>query len=933
MNYPLISEYIEAIKSAEDNFEELSYLRPVLGADGLPVMTGGNFAEVFKMKDVKTGKFYAVKCFTKEQEGRAEAYREIAKELKDVSSPYLVSIRYLEKELFVDTEQTDETEFPVLLMDWVEGKTLDKYLRENLDDKYALEMLAYRFSQLAQWLIPQPFAHGDLKPDNILVREDGTLVLVDYDGMYVPAMKGQKARELGSPDFRHPQRTEDDFNEHIDDFPLVSILLSLVAISDNAKLLEEYGSPERLLFSEKDYSNLSNNKVIPVLLKENNAHIISLITILHSLCHFNFTFTIPVLEKPYQKYEVLGYPLYGLNLLHKKTNKKSIILSINNIIEGLIELDDLMKANGIDYVLTGSLGLYFHGITPISYVPHDIDIIFSDNNNKLPNMTSQMILDLFVYYCGGERADYTCYNVSDLFVFYIGSNKIEINAFVDRKKVFDSTDYCTMNIMGRDIKVNKALSIIKEKYKLRRLKDYEFNNDIQNVLNECIYKQTDIIANDNKEMPEEEMKEWICFFFKNINIEFSTSIKVFSILFDSNVKPMWLNKQQCCNCLLKTTLWDEYKIMSGESAPLEKDAIEYSINGSFSRKCKPDQSIFIFGRFGEVSYIADFLYGILREMGLIDNFLTNIYKLVAIFNNQEKANGIALKLSLNDSFLSSSNIPTAPPNDIKDIWTDDYGAIYSHDGKFLIKGVNIPNYEIRPGTQVIMDDAFNGCSSLVSINIPDSVTHIGDTVFYHCKTLQEIIIPKSVYYIGKNPFIGCTQLCRVYCKSHKFIYVNGLLMSSDYQLLISCINCWGELEIPYYIDKIGDCAFSSLEQLRAVYMPKTVRTIGESAFSGCTQLEKVVFSVSLVSIEAFAFAKCKSLKGIELPQSLNNIGERAFSWCENLSVVYLQGKEKIADNAFFHCRRLSRIIVPFSDIDKYKTMLPKLSNVIDSIII
>ena len=189
MNYPLISEYIEAIKSAEDNFEELSFLRPVLGDDGLPVMTSGNFAVVFKMKDAQSEKFYAVKCFTKEQEARAEAYREITKELKDVSSPYLVSIKYLEKELFVDTGQTTETEFPVLLMDWVEGMTLDKYLRENLDDKYALEMLAYRFSQLAQWLIPQPFAHGDLKPDNILVREDGTLVLVDYDGMYVPAMK------------------------------------------------------------------------------------------------------------------------------------------------------------------------------------------------------------------------------------------------------------------------------------------------------------------------------------------------------------------------------------------------------------------------------------------------------------------------------------------------------------------------------------------------------------------------------------------------------------------------------------------------------------------------------------------------------------------------------------------------------------------------
>ena len=280
MNYPLISEYIEAIKSAEDNFEELSDLRPVLGDDGLPVMTSGNFAVVFKMKDERDGKFYAVKCFTKEQEGRAEAYRQITEELKDVSSPYLTSVRYLDKELFVDTDQTSETEFPVLLMDWVEGKTLDKYLRENLDDKYALEMLAYRFSQLAQWLIPQPFAHGDLKPDNILVREDGTLVLVDYDGMYVPAMKGQKARELGSPNFRHPLRTENDFDEHIDDFPLISILLSLKTISFNPLLLDKYGTSDRLLFSVNDYRSISESIVASeiqlFLAKEDCRNIMSL---------------------------------------------------------------------------------------------------------------------------------------------------------------------------------------------------------------------------------------------------------------------------------------------------------------------------------------------------------------------------------------------------------------------------------------------------------------------------------------------------------------------------------------------------------------------------------------------------------------------------------------------------------------------------------
>ena len=265
MNYPSIKEYKEAILFAEDNFEQLKNLRPVLEDDGSPVMTSGNFAVVFKMKDEQTGKLHAVKCFLREQEGRAEAYRQIAEELEYVSSTFLTPIKYLDKELFVDTNAGDETEFPVLLMDWVEGLTLDKYIREHIDDQYELSLLAYQFSRLAMWLMPQPFAHGDLKPDNILVKEDGTLVLVDYDGMYVPAMKGQKARELGSPDFRHPSRTETDFDEHIDDFSLASILLSLKAISLQPSLLKEYGAQDRLLFSEKDYRYLSESEVLNTL--------------------------------------------------------------------------------------------------------------------------------------------------------------------------------------------------------------------------------------------------------------------------------------------------------------------------------------------------------------------------------------------------------------------------------------------------------------------------------------------------------------------------------------------------------------------------------------------------------------------------------------------------------------------------------------------
>ena len=262
MNYPLISEYIEAIKSAEDNFEKLSCLRPVLDDDGLPVMASGNFAVVFKMKDIQSGKLYAVKCFTKEQEGRSEGYKLIADELEFVSSNYLTPIRFLEKELFVDTDQSTETEFPILLMDWVDGVPMDKYVQKNINNQYDLELLAYRFSKLATWLLAQPFAHGDLKPDNILVKEDGSIVLVDYDGMYVPSMKGQKARELGSPYYRHPERTIDDFDRHIDDFPLVTITMSLKAIALKPDLFNNSTGECGLLLNESDFRDIKTSKTI-----------------------------------------------------------------------------------------------------------------------------------------------------------------------------------------------------------------------------------------------------------------------------------------------------------------------------------------------------------------------------------------------------------------------------------------------------------------------------------------------------------------------------------------------------------------------------------------------------------------------------------------------------------------------------------------------
>ena len=279
MQYPLISEYVRAIQDASNNLDKLAHLVPVLDDHGEPYRSSGAFAVVFKMKDEQTGQCYALKCFTEEQEGRAEAYRQIADEFEFVDSSYITSVKYLDKEIFVDSS-CEEDEFPVLLMDWIDGETMENYIVENYQDNYAMAMLCYRFCKMAAWLRSQPFAHGDIKPDNIMVRPDGNQTLVDYDGMFVPAMKGQKSPTIGTKDFSHPLRTVDDFDETIDDFALASIALSLKAISLKPSLLDEYGAADRLLFSVNDYNKLCKINLWKKLSKIKNMEIKKLQTCL-----------------------------------------------------------------------------------------------------------------------------------------------------------------------------------------------------------------------------------------------------------------------------------------------------------------------------------------------------------------------------------------------------------------------------------------------------------------------------------------------------------------------------------------------------------------------------------------------------------------------------------------------------------------------------
>ena len=361
MNYPSISDYIEALRDAEDSLSELKDLRLVYDDQGHPIMSSGNFAVVFKMQ-APTGEYHALKCFLRDQEERSERYRLIAEELQYVQSTYLVKFRYLESELFVDVPNTGGEEYPVLLMDWVDGIPLDQYLKMLSYARYEKDLLAYRFSLLARWLVTQPFAHGDLKPDNICVRDDGSLVLLDYDGMYVPALSGRKPLEQGSPHYRHPLRSTLPFDEHIDDYSLSLILLSLRAIALDETLYVRYSSSEYLLLSEQDQLNPYTSPVF----KELNRLVLSLDFIdsyhtylksLHDTTYyldaFNFQLLTPILM--YRRAAEMGDPqaMYNLGKCYEGS-KGGVTINTSKVVELFHKAAEAGNASAM-----WSLGLYY----------------------------------------------------------------------------------------------------------------------------------------------------------------------------------------------------------------------------------------------------------------------------------------------------------------------------------------------------------------------------------------------------------------------------------------------------------------------------------------------------------------------------------------------------------------------------------------------
>ena len=802
MKYPLISEYIESIKHSEDNFNVLSTLRPVYDEAGEIVMSSGNFAVVFKMKDESSGKLYAVKCFLREQEGRDIAYQQITDELEYASSNYLCSIKYLQKELSVDSTVSSDTEFPVLLMDWAEGVTLDKYVHQHISDKYALQLITYQFCRMAAWLMSQPFAHGDLKPDNILVTENGALVLVDYDGMFVPAMQGQKARELGSPDYRHPLRTEDCFNEHIDDFPLALIGMSLKAIALDTSLLQNNAKTDSLLFSESDFHNIGECLMMK-----------SLCALLND-AEFSKLYALFLLAHSQQELSAVSFRLFLLNKVEKPIEE---VLSTEATEEDF--KDAIKDEYGVKYSRDGKKLL--EALCGKEYVVREGTEVICDGALRSTGIRSVKLPSTIIS---------------------IGSEAFASNTFLDSCNIPASVKYIAhsnpwrecFHIMNMDIQSKNF--IIKD--------GILYSSDFRIVYGAIYWKSVFNIDNRSKK---------ICanaFLSNRFNKNKLKSIGL------SNIEYIGIAAFSGCGSLQSVTIPNSVTSIGDRAfsscKSLQSVTIPNSVTSIGDRvfiRCKSLQSVTIPNSVTSIGDRAFYLCESLQSV-TIPNSVTSIGD--EAFSSCTSHQSVTIPNSVTsigyEAFSRCTSLQCVTiPNSVTSIGYEAFSGCNS------LQSVTIPNSVTSIG-----DYAFCSCYSLQSVTIPNSVTNIGNGAFSSCNSLQSITIPNSVRNIGNNAFSGC-NICFFICNSPYFQNDDVCLFNKDKTAIVSTIKDCVNYIIPNSVTKIGDFAFVGCESLQSITIPNSVKSIGNDAFRWCKSLQSVTIPNSVTKIGDYAFSGCTHL--------------------------------------------------------------------------
>ncbi len=261
MAWPTPQDYNEAIQNPRSCFgdEELRGGTPELTVLGLPKPISGAFASVYQMKCA--ARRWAVRCFLREVSDHQARYQAISQHLQAAALSSTVGFEFLSRGIRIRGEW-----YPILKMEWIDGEPLNVYIERNLTNPAALLALTARWRETLADLQRQGIAHGDLQHGNVLIS-GGQIKLIDYDGMYVPALAGLASHEEGHRNYQHPARSGVEFGPHLDAFSGWVVLLSLAALGVDPHLWQRLnGGDECLLLRRDDFENPQRSKAFQAIL-------------------------------------------------------------------------------------------------------------------------------------------------------------------------------------------------------------------------------------------------------------------------------------------------------------------------------------------------------------------------------------------------------------------------------------------------------------------------------------------------------------------------------------------------------------------------------------------------------------------------------------------------------------------------------------------